>query len=227
MRCEWGRVGVSQLAPMSAAVVIVDVLSFSTCVDIAVGNGAVVFPYQWKDDSALSYAQSLNALLASPDRKFDTSYSLAPASLLSIPSGTRLVLPSPNGSALSLSTGEVPTFAGCLRNAQAVAHSVQQLGLRISVVPAGEKWPDGSLRPAFEDWVGAGAIIHHLPGKRSPEAELAESAFLHFKDNLVSCLRQCSSGKELIGRGFTRDVDLAAALNQSCAVPKLINGAYQ
>ncbi len=134
VRCEWGQIGVSQLAPMSDAIVIVDVLSFSTCVDIAVANGAVVFPYQWKDGSALSYAQSLNAILANSDRKFDTGYSLAPTSLLSIPSGTRLVLPSPNGSALSLSAGEVPTFAGCLRNAQAVAHSVQQLGLRISII---------------------------------------------------------------------------------------------
>ncbi len=227
VRCEWGKFGVTELAPVSDAIIIVDVLSFSTCVDIAVGNGAIVYPYQWKDESAFSYAKSLDAILANFDRKFDTGYSLAPTSLLNIASGTRLVLPSPNGSLLSLATGQTPTFAGCIRNAKAIAHSAQQLGSRISLVPAGERWPDGSLRPAFEDLVGAGAIIHYLSGKRSPESELAEGAFLHFKDNLKSCLKRCSSGKELISRGFASDVDLAAALNQSQFSPKLTDGAYQ
>jgi 2-phosphosulfolactate phosphatase len=36
IRCEWGTCGVAQLAPESDAVVIVDVLSFTTCVEIAV-----------------------------------------------------------------------------------------------------------------------------------------------------------------------------------------------
>ena len=227
VRCEWGRLGIGQLAPICDALIIVDVLSFSTCVDIAVGNGAIVYPYQWKDESALSYAQSLDAILANFDRKFDTGYSLAPTSLLHIASGTRLVLPSPNGSLLSLATGQTPTFAGCIRNAKAIARSAQRLGSRIGVVPAGERWPDGSLRPALEDLIGAGAIIHYLGGKCSPELELAEIAFLRFKDDLASCLIQCSSGKELIGRGFANDVDLAAALNQSQASPRLTDGAYQ
>jgi 2-phosphosulfolactate phosphatase len=227
IRCEWGGFGVSQLAPISDAIVIVDVLSFSTSVDIAVGNGAIVYPYQWKDESALAYAQSRDAILANFERTSKTGYTLSPTSLLSITSGTRLVLPSPNGSTLSLTTGVTPTFAGCLRNAQAIANSVQQYGLRISLIPAGERWPDGSLRPAIEDWVGAGAIIHYLPGNRSPEAELAENAFLHFKDNLSSCLNPSSSGKELIGRDFASDVKLAAAFNQSQSAPQLTDGTYQ
>ncbi len=42
-------------------------------------------------------------------------YSLSPCSFLSIPAGTRVLLPSPNGSALSAATGDAPTFAGRLR----------------------------------------------------------------------------------------------------------------
>ena len=38
IRCEWGAEGLSELLPGSRAIVIVDVLSFSTCVDIAVGK---------------------------------------------------------------------------------------------------------------------------------------------------------------------------------------------
>ena len=49
VRCEWGEHGVHQLAPISDAVIIVDVLSFSTCVAIATGRGAILFPSAWLD----------------------------------------------------------------------------------------------------------------------------------------------------------------------------------
>ncbi len=35
IRCEWGKKGVEQLAPISDAIIIVDILSFSTCIDLA------------------------------------------------------------------------------------------------------------------------------------------------------------------------------------------------
>jgi 2-phosphosulfolactate phosphatase len=226
IRCEWGEAGLRQLLAESDAVVIVDVLSFSTCVEIAVSRGAVVYPYRWRDATAIDYAHSRNALLAESRQSAGRGYSLSPASLQNIPAATRLVLPSPNGATLSLATGEVPTFAGCLRNARAVARAVQTLGPRISLVPAGERWADGSLRPALEDLLGAGALIHYLPGTRSPEASLAEAAFVHFRPVLAACLQQCGSGKELLGRGFTTDVELAAALDHSTCVPILRQGAY-
>jgi 2-phosphosulfolactate phosphatase len=226
IRCEWGEQGVAQLAPESDAVVIMDVLSFSTSVDIAVGNGAMVYPYRGKSNEALNYAQSVGAILANFDRQTQSGYSLAPSSLVDIPAGTRLVLPSPNGSTLTLATGQVPTFAACLRNVKAVANALAKMGKRISVIPAGERWQDGSLRPALEDLIGAGALIDLLPGTKSPEAELAMAAFARFGSDLLASLRQCGSGKELIGRGFGHDVELAAASNVSDAVPLLTNGAY-
>jgi 2-phosphosulfolactate phosphatase len=38
IRFEWGRAGLSRCLAGSEAVIIVDVLSFSTCVDVAVGQ---------------------------------------------------------------------------------------------------------------------------------------------------------------------------------------------
>jgi 2-phosphosulfolactate phosphatase len=227
VRCEWGERGVQQLAPQSDAVVIVDVLSFSTSVDIAVANGAWVYPYRGKRELAQEYAQSVGALLADFNRHTQSGFSLAPTSLVNIPAGTRLVLPSPNGSTLTLATGDVPTFAACLRNFKAVASDLAKMGKRISVIPAGERWEDGSLRPALEDLIGAGAIIQHLAGTRSPEAEMAVTVYSRFADDLRAALWQCGSGKELVGRGFAEDVELALAVNTSDAVPRLTEGAYR
>lgn len=226
IRCEWGQQGVATLAPISDVIVIVDVLSFSSAVDIAVGNGAIVYPYKWRDDTAAAYTQSVGAVLAGSTRTPLTGYSLALTSLLGIPGGTRLVLPSPNGSTLTTLTGEVTTFAGCLRNARAVARAAQESGERIAVIPAGERWSDGSLRPAIEDLIGVGAIIHNLLGTRSPEADLAEAAFLRFRDDLKSRLLECSSGRELVELSRTRDVELAAALDESDCAPVLLCDAY-
>lgn len=45
IRCEWDEGGVLELSRKSDVVIIVDVLSFSTCVDIATARGAIVYPY--------------------------------------------------------------------------------------------------------------------------------------------------------------------------------------
>ncbi len=226
IRCEWGEMGARALAPTSDVIAVVDVLSFCTSVDIATARGASVYPFRWRDDSARAYAQSLGAVLAGSAREDLSGYSLAPTSLMNIPNGTRLVLPSPNGSAISLAIDEVPVIAGCLRNARAVAAALAQIGPRISIIPAGEKWGDGSLRPAVEDLVGAGAIINGLPGARSPEAETAVATFLRFRKDIVSCLKQCGSGKELFEAGFGNDVELAGEFDASDCVPMLTQGAY-
>lgn len=227
VRCEWGERGVKQLAPMSDAVVIVDVLSFCTSVAIAVQNGAWVYPYRGPRDQAQAYAESVGAHLADFNRQTQSGYSLAPSSLVNIPTGTRLVLPSPNGSTLTLATDDVPTFAACLRNFKAVAAAAAKMGKRISVIPAGERWDDGTLRPALEDLLGAGALIDLLPGTKSPEAAIAAAAYRRFADELRAALTHCGSGKELIGRGVGEDVELALEVNASDAVPLLIGGAYR
>jgi 2-phosphosulfolactate phosphatase len=222
VRCEWGRRGLEAVGPGSAAVVVVDVLSFSTCVDIAMARGAAVLPYPWQDDSAGRFAAEHGAILASKGRFAPGGYSLSPASLERIPAGTRLVLPSPNGAALSRRAADFsPTLTACLRNAPAVAAALERRGGAVAVLACGEQWDDGTLRPAWEDLVGSGAVIAALSGTRSPEAEAAVAAFRHAQRVLPRLLRECSSGRELIERGFAADVDLASAYGVSSAVPVL------
>lgn len=245
VRCEWGEHGVAVLAPISDVVIIVDVLSFSTAVDIAVQRGATVFPFRWKDDRAREFAESMQAELADPARTA-SKYSLSPKSLVDIPAGTRIVLPSPNGATLTLAARSKRVLAGCIRNARAVALALRphgrgmgdgrrmlgrptaaSYGQRVAVIAAGERWKDDmTLRPSYEDLVGAGAIIQHLPGSRSPEAASAVAAFLDAQAALAENLRQCISGRELIERGFPEDVELAAQLDVSDCVPTLVDDAF-
>ncbi len=84
-----------------------------------------------------------------------------------------------------------------------------------------------SLRPAIEDMIGAGAIIANLKGNRSPESDAALSLFSSVKGRLPQTIKKCSSGKELIERGFERDVELACEMNLSLNIPVLHGGAYR
>ena len=225
IRLEWGLKGVEKLAPISDVVIIVDVLSFTTSVDIAVSRGATVFPYRWADESVYDYAGTIEAEVA--NRRHPKGIALSPSSLANVEAGMRLVMPSPNGSTLSLSTGDSITLAGCLRNARAVAEAAQNLGNTIAVIPAGERWAeDNTLRPSVEDYLGAGAILSHLKGDFSSEANLAIAAYKAVEDQLENMLMHCISGQEKISRDKLEDVKLAGALNKSTTVPMLKAGAY-
>lgn len=221
VRLEWGREGAALLAADCAVVIVVDVLSFSTAVDVAVGRGAAVLPLRSADRDR---PVPPDVVRAGPRRA--TGPSLSPASLTGLPAGTRLALPSPNGATLCAAvaaTGAV-LLAGCLRNASAVASAARAVGGPIGIVPAGERWPDDTMRVAAEDAIGAGAIATALPD-RSPEAELAAAQFAAARDRgLDAVLAATSSGRELLAEGFATDVELAGALDASAAVPRLHDG---
>ena len=226
-RCEWGP-AVAALAPADVTVV-VDVLSFTTCVEVATARGAAILPYpwtDWKDPSAVAFAQAHNAELAGKRRQ--ARYSLAPESYLEASAGLRCVLPSPNGAQVSLQAAAIAPIllAGCLRNARAVAAAAQQLGKSFNVVPAGERWPDGSLRPALEDWLGAGAILSCLRGTRSAEAQAAVTLFEAHRETLVETLRRTGSGRELEQRGHHSDHVIAGQLHASTCVPRFDGAAF-
>ena len=222
INCEWGIDGINKYSSISDITIIVDILSFSTCVDIALSQKAIVYPYVYKDDSAIEYAAANDAVLASFNRSKD-KFSLSPLSLKKISEGTRIVLPSPNGSELSLCSLSKVTLCACFRNYRVVAEYANSISENIVVIPAGEKWPNGTIRFAIEDYLGAGALLSELKGERSAEANAAKKLFESLKPDLKHIISGSLSGRELIEKGFPEDVDLALELNAGRSVPVLKN----
>jgi 2-phosphosulfolactate phosphatase len=223
---QWGLNGLRAVAG-GKTVVVVDVLSFSTAATVAVGRGAAILPCEWNDERAAALAAAEQAEVASK-RGFGR-FSLAPASLQSIPPGMRLVLPSPNGSTLAYAARELNASAiviGCFRNAAAVARWASSQRHDIAVIAAGERWADGTIRFAIEDWLGAGAIISRIDGHRSFEAEAAVASFERLRHHIRETLTICPSGRELIEAGYPDDIELASEIDADQAVPLLNGNAF-
>ena len=230
IRFEWGLHGLRAISA-DAIVVLVDIFSFTTSVTVACSRGAIVFPCRWDDQHAGDLAAREDAKVVArrgqehytPDR-----FSLSPESLLKAGPDLRLVLPSQNGSvvAYEASSNGRMVVAASFRNAAAVGAWLNGQDSPIAVIAAGERWEDGTGRFSVEDLLGAGAVIANLQGRRSPEAASAEAAFQAIRGDVLATLRRCSSGRELLQRGFDADVALAAELNVENAVPVIDRGAF-
>lgn len=73
---------------------------------------------------------------------------------------------------------------------------------------------------------GGGAISFGISVDMSPEAKVAVASFRSVAANLQSTLMDCVSGRELVERGFSADVEIASRMNESAVVPMLVDGAY-
>lgn len=232
VRLDWGRAGAAAVGPGSAVLVVIDVLSFTTAVSVLADAGTTVLPYRWRDATAADHAARHGAALAVGRREVSAErpWSLSPAALRAAPFTERLVLPSPNGSAIAASVTDTPVVAASLRNAAVVADWILAQGwgtaaLPVSIIAAGEQWPGGdTLRPAVEDWLGAGAVAAALAaggaGPLAPEAIAAAAVHTPAVD-LRALVRDSASGRELSGNGFAADVDVAVEIGTGTAVPVL------
>jgi 2-phosphosulfolactate phosphatase len=234
VRLEWGREGVDALGKACAVLVVVDVLSFSTTVDLVLGQGSEVLPLPWRDARAADAARAAGAVLAG-----EGEWTLRPSSVVDMPAAVLLGLPSPNGATLCAAAGETgaQVFAGCLRNASAVAKAAHERagGGAVGLIPAGERWgvhmfsksttAPGTLRPCVEDQLGAGAIVAALLAlgrSASPEARLAATAYQGI--DIGAALKDCSSGRELTAAGHGGDVELASLVDTGMNAPRLEDG---
>lgn len=230
-RLEWGRRGAREATERGDVLVVVDVLSFTSCVVTAVARGGLIRPCLNAEEAERLQAAWGGVVAA---RRRETSaqhpYSLSPVSFLTMPPETRVLLPSPNGATCCRLAGtDGLVIAGALLNAGAVAGYLsgllaQDSNTAITVLASGERWQtpseDGDLRFALEDYLGAGAILSGLPAALlSPEAHLCANAFHSSRSDLESLLWECASGRELRSRGYSEDVLHASRLDLYTVIP--------
>ena len=234
VRLDHGPTGAVAVSGGADVAVVVDVLSFTTTLTVAVDRGTTVLPFAWRDERAAAYAAEHDAVLAVgrlEARHGQAGVSLSPAAMASVEGVERLVLPSPNGSSIAFAlAGAGCTVVGAsLRNAAAVAAWLPP-DATVAVVAAGERWPDGSLRPAVEDVWGAGAVLAALVAlgrtDLSPEARAAVAAYDGVRGGLREELLACAGGRELVDKGFASDVWIAAEADVSTVVPVLEGPAF-
>ena len=242
IRFDWGLQGATAISAGAAAIVVVDVLSFTTTLSVALDAGIEVYPYRFRDASAAAFAATRGAVLAVGRREAGpTGVSLSPVSVrrATEPGGpltvtNKLVLPSPNGAAICRQLGEANALVvgASLRNASACAEWVAK-AVRgpVAVVAAGERWPGDVLRPAVEDLWGAGLVIDTLAslsgGQISPEAASARAAYRALGRNPAMALAACASGRELSEAGYGEEIAVAAEIDVSRRVPVLAGEAFR
>lgn len=226
---EWGRRGAALAAARGDALAIVDTLSFSTAVATAIDRGALIFPCAKEDDArALARRVGGEAAVHRTEVPAAGRFSLSPLTFLGAVPGTRVVLASDNGAVCCRLAREAAcVFVGALVNAAAVAtallEAAESNGRAVAIVACGERWPEpheeGSLRPAVEDYLGAGAILASLPLAKSPEARVCEAAFRGARADIEAIVWDCASGRELRALGFGEDARVAARLDTLGSAP--------
>lgn len=95
------------------------------------------------------------------------------------------------------------------------------LGRKIAIIAAGERWPNNTLRVAYEDLVGAGAIIYEINATKSVESNFALLAFKNSLENNFKDLINCATSIELSQYGYAGDVEIALQYNVSNVAPIL------
>jgi 2-phosphosulfolactate phosphatase len=237
VRLAWGWRGAQTAAERGDILVVIDTLRFSTAAATAVHHGALIYPCTVDEAQANALAERVGGEVAWHSARprqpslAPTRFTLSPRSFLGIAPGTRVVLPSPNGSTCCRYGSQTPAlFVGALVNAQAVAREVSRLlaaspQLTVTVLPCGERWhvphEEGILRFALEDYLGAGAILSSLQFTRTIEAQACAATFTALRDDLEAALWECESGQELRSKGLREDVRDAAQLDKYDTAPVL------
>ena len=234
MHVEWGPHGAAR-ATAGGLLVVVDVLSFTTSVSVCADRGTAVYPaaFDEHDERAVELAEREGAVLAAGRRAAtpEHPWSLSPAALRAAPAPARLVLPSPNGSAIAAASPRgVTVVAACLRNATAVGRWVARRGARSPSSPRASAGPTARCGPRSRT---CSARARSSPRSRtprparalSPEADAARTTWLA-THHPADAVRACASGRELVLGGFAADVEIAVEIDASDVVPVLTAGAF-
>ncbi|MFE6101971.1 hypothetical protein ACFVQ4_18625 [Streptomyces laurentii] len=200
-------------AARTACVVVVDVLSFTTAVGVAVEAGSAVHPYRRRDASAETYAREKDAVRGRV-RKVPPGPRRLARTLAALSESSEYVQyeddppPCDRGSA---SEGRMKRRDGA-SEASAVHQTPRALPCgRTALLPGHDL---AALRAACPDLT------------LTPEATAAATLWTATKGP-VAALRGCASGRELYAYGCPQDVEVAAETDASTTVPVLVDGAFQ
>jgi 2-phosphosulfolactate phosphatase len=201
VRFDWGIEGARAVASDADVIVIVDILSFCTAVDVAVAAGGSV---ELKVGDA-------------PDTDVvpGTDGSRIAAALVDHP-----------GIVIAGSLRNATAVAHWI-----LAHQDETGNrLAIAIIAAGDRRGDVP-RVTVEDLLGAGAIIDALAAVGldacSPEAAAAAASFAGLKRATKHLITASSSGRELAERGFAADIRLAVQTDASTTIPVLREFAFR
>lgn len=191
IHCCWGFKLDDDVTIQYDVCIIVDVLSFSTSIDLLLSSKEYTnnFPVS---DKLLNHLSSAN-----------------------------LNIPSPVGLPVQLNLHQKPVLFGCLRNARAVAKVATQLGDSVLLIPVGDKLSEEEFKTCSEDYIAAGAIISYMKGVRSAESRAALDIYNSSKGNLEEMVKLSSSARHMMLGGFLAEVDLACQFNRSKHAPLL------
>jgi 2-phosphosulfolactate phosphatase len=227
---EWGVTGARQAAERGDAVVIVDVLSFSTEVVMAAADNLTCLVYSDAEVEAMGGIDAAAAALgARPHWRFAHA-GPARAEAGAAGAGQRVLFRSANGAAVTRAAGPAPeVLIGCLRNARACAGRLERLlaaaaARRATIIACGATaGQERRFRPALEDWLAAGRIAACLAGRGlvlSPEAHAAALAWPG-----RGMLASCAAASAMTEAGLGEAVEMALAIDSTDAVPARLASA--
>jgi 2-phosphosulfolactate phosphatase len=168
---DWGLRGTHNAVERGDAVIIVDVLSFSTTAVIAVHHGAMIYPHPLRAGAHEVAARlGAEAIVGRTARESPGRPTLSPTSFDARVRGKKYVLCSPNGGTCAHAAASAPlALVGAFVNARATMRYVNDYfeahpGAGVTVIACGETWRElreheSALRPCVEDWLCAGLLL--------------------------------------------------------------------
>ncbi len=234
---DWGVHGVKQAVKKGDIIIIVDVLSFSTSVAIAVKNSAFIFPALSNED-AVNIKDQFNTEISVKRNEVPSkgNFSLSPATYYEIEPETKIALLSPNGATCTKQVDNSQSvFCGALVNCSTVAEAAFNEAVKqnsnITVIACGERLKGTDdiykIRMAVEDYLGAGAILSKIPLPKTAESIVCENAYGKLVNHVPDLIWKCESGVELREINFGNDIHIATNLNSIPVAPVYRNGFYQ
>lgn len=204
--------------------ILIDVLRATSVIVTALANGATCVKPALTVRQALEHRSTSNTLICGErksvkPRGFDLGNSPLEYSRQAV-EGKNIVLTTTNGTWAVEKIKCKSLYAASFLNLSAVVQRLQSQE-RVTIVCAGHRG-----RIALEDVLCAGAIVATVHSQeKTDSAFIAESVWRSTR-SVHEVLSTCRHGKELIEKGFSKDVEFCSNIDLYHIVPVFKDGAF-